>query len=221
MFKEFWEALKNPNRSQSSSLILVHAKFFLGLFPYRLEGPRESPTFVVRKVGFFLTLIYVLIFFGSYTSSYLKSNAKRRFFFNADISRFFTIIFTAASIVFMSITFMCSIIKRHALVDYFHKSFQLDRALRSFGYLIYFNEDTKLKRIGLVVLGVYNLIYVSYCIWFFLDHDIFKHGESFIVFFLPIMYLQLLILSFLSITLRTKHVISTLNKVSERVLYYP
>lgn len=217
MFKDLRhrQALKNPNGSHSPSLLpIVHAKFCLGLFPYTLEGSRESPTLVFRRVGFLLTLIHVLIFFGCNISSYSKSNSIRNIFIRSDISRFFSIVVTIAGTFFMSHTFMCAIIKRQVLVKYFQKTFELDRSLRSFGFLIYFTENTKLKRTGLMVLGVLNMIIGSYCIWFFLKYDIFKYGESYIVFFMPMLYFQFSIVSFLSITLRTKHIISTLSKVS-------
>lgn len=184
--------------------------FLLGLSPYTYH----SGKFKLNKIGFFIPLFYLLLFFGFTVSSHLRKLSTTVTFTNAEVSTFAEQVFEVFGVICVPLILLNAMIHRHTFIELFYKIFELEMALKRIALFIDPGDFKRLRRRWIVFLTGFGVIYAAFCFWMSISHELFSSYEDYIAFLMPKLYSHFTGLLFLNFCIRFKHLIRTQNKVS-------
>lgn len=210
-----WNPLKDlfhPTDIYTAQRPLLKLSLVSGIVPYKISN-NGSPRLQISIFGFTILIIHLSLFGFCYVKTITVHESIVSYFFKTEISVLGDTLQLCIGLIGICTVFLYSLMQRHKFVLWFHLMFQIDEQLKEIG--IETDYQSTLKFIFLVLL-VKFIFFNTYLIgsWvLFKIAGIYPNYACWVVFFMPHIFISIIVVLFICLVKQMKHRFLLLNKV--------
>lgn len=222
MLKRLYRELKNPSDIYSAQLPLFVLSFLCGTIPFKLVGSYGKRRLVTSIIGYLITFGLITLFSVCFVIALAKDGSIVGYFYSdSDIPKIGDTLQLFSGLIGLTITYLCSIMRRRKLVSLIYKLVKCDDRLKLLG--IETDYRYTLHYI-LKVLFIKITIYVLYmigCYYLLKSVDASPNFTVWVSFFLPHLMICMSFVKFICFVKQIRHRFLLTNKVSDAINYVP
>lgn len=203
----------NPKDIYAAQWPLLKLSFVTGIVPFKIVNRRNS-RLQISILGFTILILHLSLFGFCYVRTITAHESIVSYFFKTEISVLGDTLQLCIGLIGICMVFLYSLIQRHKFVLWFHLMAKIDEQLKEIGM------DTDYKSTLMfifLVLAVKFIFFNTYLIgsWvLFKIAGVYPNFACWIVFFMPHIFISIIVVLFICLVKQMKHRFLLLNKVS-------
>lgn len=191
---------------------LLFLSVMSGLIPYRVTKNPDS-RLEINIFGFALLVIHLTFFGFCYFKTITVHDSIVSYFFKTEISTISDNLQLCIGLTGMCTVFLYSFIQRRKFVLWFNLMAKIDEQLREIGVETDYRSTLKFIFFVLLVKFIFFNTYLIGSYVLFRISDLNPHYTCWVVFFMPHIFISIIVVLFICFTKQMKHRFFLLNKV--------
>lgn len=213
-----WKPLRdffNPTDIYSAQLPLLKLSLVSGIAPYNIANDGNS-RLQISIFGVTILIIHLSLFGFCYVKTITVHESIVSYFFKTEISVLGDTLQLCIGLIGICTVFLYSLIQRHKFVLWFHLMASIDEQLKEIGIETDYRSTLKFIFKVLLVKFFFFNTYLGGSWVLFRIENVYPNYTCWIVFFMPHIFISIIVVLFICLVKQMKHRFLLLNKVSRR-----
>lgn len=205
--------LLNPTDIYTAQRPLLKLSLVSGIVPYKISNDGNS-RLQISIFGFTILIIHLSLFGFCYVKTITVHESIVSYFFKTEISVLGDTLQLCIGLIGICTVFLYSLIQRHKFVLWFHLMAKIDEQLKEIGIETDYQSTLKFIFLVLIVKFVFFNTYLVGSWVLFKIAGIYPNYACWVVFFMPHIFISIIVVLFICLVKQMKHRFLLLNKVS-------
>ncbi|CRK93784.1 CLUMA_CG007312, isoform A [Clunio marinus] len=211
-FKNPFKDLMNPTDIYTAQWPLLKLSFFMGIVPYKIVN-RENSRLQISVFGFTILILHLILFGFCYIRTITVHESIVSYFFKTEISVLGDTLQLCIGLIGICTVFLYSVIQRHKFVAWFHLMTKIDEQLKEIGIETDYRSTLQFIFLMLAVKFIFFNTYLIGSWVMFKIENIYPNYTCWIVFFMPHIFISIMVVLFICLMKQMKHRFLLLNKI--------
>lgn len=207
-FKDFM----NPTDIYTAQRPLLKLSLVSGIVPYNITNDGNS-RLKISIFGFTILILHLSLFGFCYVKTITVHESIVSYFFKTEISVLGDTLQLCIGLIGICTVFLYSLIQRRKFVLWFHLMAKIDEQLKEIGIETDYRSTLKFILLVLLVKFIFFNTYLIGSWVLFMIADIYPNYACWIVFFMPHIFISIIVVLFICLVKQMKHRFLLLNKV--------
>lgn len=212
-FKDFM----NPTDIYTAQRPLLKLSLVSGIVPYNITNDGSS-RLKISIFGFTILIIHLSLFGFCYVRTITVHESIVSYFFKTEISVLGDTLQLCIGLTGICTVFLYSLIQRRKFVLWFHLMARIDEQLKEIGIETDYRSTLKFILLVLLIKFIFFNTYLVGSWVLFMIADIYPNYACWIVFFMPHIFISIIVVLFICLVKQMKHRFLLLNKVRLRMM---
>lgn len=203
----------NPTDIYTAQTPLLTLSFVSGIVPYKVTN-NGSSRLQISFFGFTILILQLSLFGFCYVKTITVHESIVSYFFKTEISVLGDTLQLCIGLIGISTVFLYSLIQRHKFVLWFHLMAKIDEQLKEIGIETDYQSTLKFILLVLLVKFIFFNTYLIGSWILFKIANVSPNYTCWVVFFMPHIFISIIVVMFICFIKQMKHRFLLLNKVS-------
>jgi gustatory receptor len=208
-FKEFL----NPTDIYTAQRPLLKLSLVSGIIPFKIANDGDS-RLRISVFGIMVLILHLSVFGFCFVKTITVHESIVSYFFRTEISVLGDTLQLCIGLVGIITVFLYSLIQRHKFVLWFHLMARIDEHLKEIGIETDYRSTLKFIFLVLLVKFIFFNTYLIGSYVLFKIAGLYPNYTCWIVFFMPHIFISIIVVLFICLVKQMKHRFLLLNKVS-------
>lgn len=204
--------LLNPTDIFTAQRPLLFLSLMSGLIPYKVTNNADS-RLKINFFGFALLIVHLTFFGFCYVKTITVHDSIVSYFFKTEISTISDNLQLLIGLTGICTVFLYSFIQRRKFVLWFNLMAKIDEQLKEIGVETDYRSTLKFIFLVLLVKFIFFNTYLIGSYVMFRISDLYPHYTCWVVFFMPHIFISIIVVLFICFVKQMKHRFFLLNKV--------
>jgi gustatory receptor len=206
-FKKFF----NPTDIYTAQRPLLKLSLVSGIVPYKIAN--GSARLQISVFGFVILILHLSLFGYCYVKTITVHESIVSYFFKTEISVLGDTLQLCIGLIGICTVFFHSLVQRHKFVMWFHLMARIDEQLKEIGIETDYQSTLKFIFMVLLVKFIFFNTYLLGSWVLFKIANIYPNYACWVVFFMPHIFISIIVVLFICLVKQMKHRFLLLNKV--------
>lgn len=211
-FSNPFRDLINPTDIYTAQRPLLKLSLVSGIVPYKISNDGDS-RLRISVFGFTILIIHLSLFGFCYVKTITLHESIVSYFFKTEISALGDTLQLCIGLIGICTVFFHSLVQRHKFVLWFHLMAKIDEQLKEIGIVTDYQSTLKFIFLVLLVKFIFFNTYLIGCWILFKISNIYPNYACWIVFFMPHIFISIIVVLFICLVKQMKHRFLLVNKV--------
>lgn len=212
-FPNPFKNLMNPTNVYNAQRPLLKLTLLSGIVPYKITNDGNS-RLQISVFGFTILILHLSLFGFCYVRTITAHESIVSYFFKTEISVLGDTLQLCIGLIGIFSVFLYSLVQRHKFVLWFHLMSRIDEQLKEIGIETDYKSTIKFIFLVLFVKFIFFNTYLIGSWILFKIAGVSPNYACWIVFFMPHIFISIIVVLFICLVKQMKHRFFMLNKVS-------
>lgn len=212
-FRNPFKDLLNPTDIYTAQRPLLKLSLVSGIVPYKIANDGNS-RLRISVFGFTILILHLTLFGFCYVKTITVHESIVSYFFKTEISVLGDTLQLCIGLIGICTVFIYSLLKRRKFVSWFHSMAKIDEQLKEIGIETDYRSTLKFIMLVLLVKFIFFNTYLIGSYVLFKIADLYPNYTCWVVFFMPHIFISIIVVLFICLVKQMKHRFLMLNKVS-------